>query len=45
MDQAVWLVSAKPTVMNFNNPTLPDGSPALRMAAGFINVGQIWLNK
>lgn len=45
LDQAVWLVSAKPTVMNFNNPTLPDGSPALRMAAGFINVGQIWLNK
>ncbi|MBO0730027.1 MAG: hypothetical protein J2P57_12265 [Acidimicrobiaceae bacterium] len=44
MDQAVWLVSAKPTVMNFNNPTLPNGSPAQRMAAGFINVGQIWLN-
>lgn len=45
LDQTVWLVSAKPTVMNFNNPTLPDGSPALRMTAGFINVGQIWLNK
>ncbi len=42
MDQTVWLVSAKPNVMNFNNPTLPDGSPALRMAAGFISVGQIW---
>ncbi|HET9690377.1 MAG TPA: ABC transporter substrate-binding protein [Acidimicrobiales bacterium] len=42
LDQTVWLVTAKPNVENFNNPTLPDGSPALKMTAGFINVGQIW---
>ncbi len=45
LDETVWLVAAKPTVENFNNPTLPDGSPALRMTFGFINVGQIWLNQ
>lgn len=42
LDASVWIVSAKPTVMNFNNPTLPDGSPALRMTAGFVDVAQIW---
>ncbi|MBO0731751.1 MAG: hypothetical protein J2P57_21005 [Acidimicrobiaceae bacterium] len=45
LDEAVWLVSAKPKVMNFNNPSLPNGSPALRMSAGFVSFGKVWLNQ
>jgi peptide/nickel transport system substrate-binding protein len=43
LDETVWIVAARPTVMNFNNPTLANGSsPALRMTAGMIDVAQIW---
>jgi hypothetical protein len=40
----VWIVAAKPTVMNFNGPTLPDGGKALGFLGGEIWPTQIWLN-
>lgn len=40
----IWMVSAKPRVMNFNGPTLPDGSKALGLINGVISTTQIWVS-
>jgi ABC-type transport system substrate-binding protein len=45
LNRAVWIASAKPTVMNFNGPTLPDGGKALGFLGGEIWPTQIWLNR
>ncbi len=44
INQAYWSVVAKPTVMNFNKGTLPDGSRTLGMTGGFIDPRFIWVN-
>jgi ABC-type transport system substrate-binding protein len=44
LDRAVWTLGAKPTVMNFNGPTLPDGGKALGFLGGQIWPTQIWLD-
>ena len=40
----IWMVSAKPSVQNFNGPTLPDGGRALGLIDGFISTTQIWVS-
>jgi peptide/nickel transport system substrate-binding protein len=45
LNRSVWIVAAKPTVMNFNGPSLPDGGKALGFLGGEIWPTQIWLNR
>jgi peptide/nickel transport system substrate-binding protein len=42
-DRALWSVIAAARVMNFDNPTTPEGIPALGMFAGVVWPTQIWL--
>ena len=44
INQTIWSVIAKPNVMNFDNPTLPDGSKGLSMTAGYFDPRFIWLS-
>jgi ABC-type transport system substrate-binding protein len=43
-NRTIWMVAAKPRVMNFAGPTLPDGSKALALNAGVISTAQIWVS-
>jgi ABC-type transport system substrate-binding protein len=43
-NRAIWVVAAKPSVMNFNGPTLPDGSKALGMLDGVVSSTQMWVS-
>jgi ABC-type transport system substrate-binding protein len=43
-NRTIWMVAAKPRVMNFAGPTLPDGSKALALNAGVISTTQIWVS-
>ncbi len=43
-DRALWSVTARAPVMNFANPTTPEGHPALAMFGGVVWPTQIWLN-
>jgi peptide/nickel transport system substrate-binding protein len=38
----VWALGAGPTVQNFNNPTTPEGQPALEAISGIIWPTEIW---
>ncbi len=40
----IWMLSAKPSIMNFNGPTLPDGTKALGNLDGVISTSQVWVN-
>ncbi len=40
--RSVWNLAAYGPVQNFNNPTTPDGKPALGMLAGMFFVTEIW---
>lgn len=42
-DRAVWAVVSHPNVQNWNNPTTPNGKPALGMFGGSVWPTQIWL--
>jgi peptide/nickel transport system substrate-binding protein len=42
VSQATWSVSANNSVLNFDNLTLPDGSPAQGFADGVVNPTPIW---
>ncbi len=44
IDRSVWVVAAKPNVMNFNGPTFPDGTKALGLQGGRIWPTQIWVS-
>jgi hypothetical protein len=43
-DRAVWAVISKPTVQNWNNPTVPDGSKAFGVIGGSVWPTQIWVS-
>src|SRR5581483_8012494 len=42
-DRAVWAVVSKPSVQNWNNPTVPDGSKAFGVIGGSVWPTQIWV--
>jgi ABC-type transport system substrate-binding protein len=44
IDRSVWVVSAKPNVMNFNGPTFPDGTKGVGLQGGRIWPTQIWVS-
>ena len=44
INQTVWSVIARPTVMNFNNPVSPDGTKLLSMTAGYFNPRYVWIS-
>jgi ABC-type transport system substrate-binding protein len=43
-DRAVWAVVSKPSVQNWNNPTVPDGSKAFGVIGGSVWPTQIWVS-
>jgi peptide/nickel transport system substrate-binding protein len=43
-DRAVWAVVSTPSVQNWNNPTVPDGSAAFGVIGGSVWPTQIWVS-